>query len=449
MRVFQTAETNGLTRYPSNNQTIPNSYINTELFLLNDDLGELDLIDTRKYVSHKETPENNIFLDEIPTKISGTYTEDYNIIYIDEIIKKKLQREKFAYLQDLRNKYKILSDASLQPQTYVMRNKTLDSMKKVHLEILQIETGEKLKIYEDKVKEIITEYKKYKGNVKTVFFGIEEEKYEEMNDDLKNRIFLIDSYLDIASDYIQIDIVRINDRPTDICIGCGISLAKVATNEEGTIRCPNPECLAEHNVIILAKSAKDGSRINTNNTADDESIDNFLRAFIRYQGLQPDYPDQTLYNELDEYFCRHDRPIGEEIRKLPLNNKGRRGDTDHKMLWNALSQIGRSEYYEDANLIGHIYWGWTLHNIMHLKERIIDKYNKTQKVFYQISPEERGRNSSLGTQYRLWRHLQLEGHDCEKDEFKIAENSESLRTHNKLWRLMCEYANDPEIYYIP
>ena len=119
------------------------------------------------------------------------------------------------------------------------------------------------------------------------------------------------------------------------------------------------------------------------------------------------------------------------------------------MLWTAISEIGHSAYYEDANLIGHLYWGWTLPNVMHHKETIISHYNKTQKVFYQIPPEERCRNSSLGTQYRLWRHLQLVGHECYMDEFKIAGNSESIRNHNRLWKLMCEGCNDPTINYNP
>lgn len=419
--------------------------------LLEDNFGELDLVDARKYMPRSNNNnDNDIILEDIPTKISGTYNEDYNIIYVDEIIRKKLRQEKFNYLQGLKMRYKSLETVSMQPQTYVMRERTLESMKKLSNEIGQIESGEKLQIYESKVKDILIEYRKFNGRVKTIVFDIDdEEKYEELDDDLRYRVSLIDQYLEIASEYIQIDIIRVNNRPADICNGCGISLAKVATNEEGTIRCPNFDCQTEHNVIILAKLAKDGSRINTNNTNDDESIDNFLRAFTRYQGLQPDRPDDSLYDDLDAYFSRHDRPAGAEIRLLPLNSRGRRGDTDHKMLWNALSQIGGSEYYEDANLIGHIYWGWTLPNVMHLKERITDKYNKTQKVFYHIPPEERGRNSSLGTQYRLWRHLQLEGHDCYMDEFKIAENPESLRTHNKLWRLMCEGTNDPDIHYIP
>jgi hypothetical protein len=198
----------------------------------------------------------------------------------------------------------------------------------------------------------------------------------------------------------------------------------------------------------MTKLAKDGSRINPNNSVDDDSIDNFLKAFTRYQGLQSDCPNEKLYEELDEYFRRQNLPLGHEIRQLPLNERGRRGNTNHLMLWTALSAIERSAYYEDSNLIGHIYWGWTLPDVNQYRERIITHYNKTQKVFYEIPPEQRGRSSSLGTQYRLWRHLQLVGHDCRMDEFRIATNEDSLRTHDYLWRLMCEGADDPDIYYI-
>lgn len=429
-----------------------NSYNNNVIFgqLLEDNLGELELVDARQYMPRMGNVKENTIIEDIPTKISGTYNEDYNILYVDEIIRKKLRQEKFNYVTGLQLKYKNLIELSKKPQTYVMREKTLESIKKLEEDINQIESGEKLNIYDSKVKNILVEYRKFNGRVKTVIFDMnDEEKYEEMDDDLRYRAHLIENFLEIASEYIQIDITKINNKPADICNGCGMSLAKVATNEAGTIRCPNLDCQTEHNVIILAKLAKDGSRINTNNSTDDESIDNFLRAFTRYQGLQPEQPDNSLYKELDAYFARYDRPPGHEIRKLSLNSRGRRGDTDHKMLLDALSQTGRSEYYEDVNLIGHLYWGWTLPKVMHLRERIIDKYNKTQKVFYQIPPDQRERTSSLGTQYRLWRHLQLEGHECYMDEFKIAENSESLRTHNKLWKLMCDGTNDPDIRYIP
>ena len=418
--------------------------------LLEDNIGELDIVDTRKFSKKALNTQDSYVIEELPNKITGTFNEDYNIIYVDEIIRKKLKQEKFTHVRSLKIRLKTLGNMSMQPQTYLMRKRTLDNIKKIEQEISQIESGERLRMYNARVKDILTEYRKYTGKVKTVIFDVEEqEEYHEMDDDVRRRIGLIDQFLDIASEYIQIEVIRMNNRPSDVCTGCGTSLAKVATNENGTIRCPNEECQTEHNVIIMTKLAKDGSRINTSGNADDESIDNFLRALTRFQGLQQDRPDDSLYDELDAYFARHDRPSGSQIRELPLNERGRRGDTNHKMLWNALSQIGRSEYYEDANLIGHIYWGWTLPDVSQYKEKIILHYNETQKGFHQIPPEERGRNSSPGTQYRLWRHLQLVRYECYMDEFKIAENPESLRTHNRLWRLMCESTDNPEIHYIP
>lgn len=410
--------------------------------LLYDD-NTMDIIDTRTCVASQVSSIEEI----IPEKITGTYTEDYNITYIDEIIRKKIKQEKFKHTKDLRLQYEKLRNLSLQPQTHIMRQKTLTSMEKLNTEIEEITSGKKLQTYDTKVCTILQEYKKFSGKIKTLVFNIEEPStFTELDTQAKQRIHLITRYLDIASDYIQIDVIRIVNRPTDVCDGCGISLNRIVSSDEGSIRCP--ECFTEHSAVILTKLPKDSARINTSGSADDESIENFLRAFNRYQGFQSEQPDPSLYLKLDEYFIRHGRREGNYIKTLSLTSRGRRGDTDHQMLWTALSDIGESKHYEDANLIGHIYWGWTLPNVMHYKDVIIMHYTKTQKVFYQIPIEERCRSSSLGTQFRLWRHLQLVGHECYKDEFKIAGNSESIRTHNKLWKLMCEGCNDPSIYYI-
>ena len=172
------------------------------------------------------------------------------------------------------------------------------------------------------------------------------------------------------------------------------------------------------------------------------------KAFDRYQGFQSDPPDDSLYTILDNYFIQLGRPSGKEIKEMELDERGRRGDTTHKMLLAALSHLGYPNYYEDVNLIGHKYWGWTLPDVSMYKEKIISHYVMTQNVFLQIPKEERDRQSSLGTQYRLWRHLQLVGHECYSDEFKIAENVDSLHKHNRLWKYMCEKCNNPEIYYI-
>lgn len=411
-----------------------------DIFILDDNLYELGIHETQK--------NKQMAIEQLPDRITGTFNEDYNILYIDDIIQKKLAQEKITEIPRLKLRYKQLETSIKQPQTYILRTSSLDEMDNITNEIRDIETGVKLQEYNESVKDIIMQYKQYKGLVKTIIFDVDDKEKDNGNfDEIRERIVLIDKYLDIAKKYIDIDVVRVNGHCEDSCLGCNSSLTKDAINENGILRCL--VCQAEYSVMILSKLSKDGTHISNNGNLDDESIDNFLRGFVRYQGLQSrEHLNDALFSELDNYFIQHGRPTGDEIKHLPLNNRGRRGDTTHKMLWTALSYIGRSELYEDTNLIGHLYWGWTIHNLMHHKERIISDYTKTQKVFYQIPPEERGRTSSLGTQFRLWRHLQLIGHECYQDEFKIAENSESMRTHNRLWKLMCEGANDPNIYYI-
>ena len=417
-----------------------------EFYILDDGIGDIKLIDTRgmasgtNFIAHKQ--------EKLPTKITGTYDEDYNILYIDDVIRKTLKQEKYDKLENLQKQLFYRQSLLENPQKAGAKKIINDSIELLKRQINDIKTGERLKIYHSRVDNILSEYKKYRGKVKTVIFDNDtnEPTQQTIDNDVLNRLGLIEKYLQIASDYIEVNIIRNTQKSEDICNGCGASMVDVATNEDGTQRCPI--CQTEHNVIIMVKLAKDGVRINSSSSTDDESVENFKKALTRYQGLQSDVPDESIYDELDAYFKLHGCPTGAHIRQLPLNEHGRRGDTNHRMLWDALSKIGRSEHYEDTNYIGHRYWGWVLPDVQGLQERIIDKYHKTQKEYFKIPPEIRDRTSSLGTQYRLWRLLQLENHDRPRGEFRIAENQESFRTHDRLWKIMCDNCPDDDIYYI-
>lgn len=401
------------------------------------------IIDTRKKIGGKSS---EIVIEDIPELISGSYTQDYDIRHIDRIIKKKLEQSKYTEVPKLKSKLEVLKLRTTGPQRIVQRKCDMEEIAKVEKEISDINSGAIYDEYVEATTDLIEEYKKLIGTIERVKFSDLKEDYVEPDEVVKARIGVIDRYIDIANKYIEIDIVRVQNRPADMCIGCNFRLKDYAPNEDGLIICP--QCGTEHANVITAKMPKDGNRINSTAVVEDESIDNFLRAFTRYQGLQSDRPDPELYDELDEYFVANGRLRGKEVREMPLDEYGRRGDTNHRMLLSALSKIRRPEYYEHVNLIGHLYWGWTLPDVMQYRETIIDHYNKTQKVFYQIPPHERERTSSIGTQWRLFRHLQLVGHKCYIDEFKIAENSDSLNVHAKLWKLMCDGCDDPNIYYI-
>jgi hypothetical protein len=180
---------------------------------------------------------------------------------------------------------------------------------------------------------------------------------------------------------------------------CGHSLQDVKINQEGTLRCI--QCQTDHQVILNKPTSFD-SKMNFFNI--DTDMQNFIKAISKYEGLQ-DRPPAILYEKLDNYFKERGMPSSEEVKKMPLNDRDKRGHTSRDLLINALSAIKYSDYYEDCNLIGSIYWDWPIPNLTKIRDKTLRHYSITQKCFYKINV--RCRISSLGTQFRLLKHLQI------------------------------------------
>lgn len=389
----------------------------------------------------KKREEKNFSQEE---NINSTYQEDYDIFYLHNIVRSRLNHEKTRvnfYQKELR----ALKNKISPHQNYAERKKSINEINELNQIINYISSGDRLRSYLEKAEPILKKYNSCKKDNEILTFGQVYTPVPISKEEFNIRLNSIEEMVTLCKKYINVEVNRIIHSSTECC-GCGSDMEEVAPNDVGLKTCPN--CGVQCDSIIINKLAKDGSRIISVSAGDDESIENFLRAFMRYQGLQIDQPHPSLYQELDEYFIQRGLPTGEEIRAKPLDEFGRRGGTNHKMLWNVLSSIKRAEYYDDTNLIGSVYWGWELPKIMHLKDKIIEHYNLTQKVFHNIPPENRKRSSSLGTQFRLWKHLQLLNHKCYMAEFKIAEDPDSLNTHYDLWKSMCDGANSAEIYFI-
>jgi hypothetical protein len=153
---------------------------------------------------------------------------------------------------------------------------------------------------------------------------------------------------------------------------------------------------------------------------------------------------KKMFHDLDVYFDRKHVPSRETVIKQPLNENGTRGKTSRNMLLTALSETGYSDYYVDCSLIGVLYWKWTAPDVSDLEDKIMDHYDKTQKVF--LSLENIDRDSSPNIQFRLFRHLQLVGHPCVAEDFKIVKTQEILENLENLWYIMCMGAGLP---YLP
>lgn len=375
---------------------------------------------------------------EIPPVITAVYQDDFNILEVHEIILRKLIREKTHKLYDLRKKRDLELLKTKNPQTVVERKSSLAIITQLEKEIDKLTTDFYINSYHQRVHTLISTYRDLGMIPKVVSFKSTKNipSFPEESQTNKNlRHLVISKYLEIARDYIQINVIREFPAETK-CKGCDSSINNIIIDESGLQYCP--VCRIETEIIAQTPFYRDTNRVNTSLRNNYEDRDNFSKAIKRYQGKQPNRLPHSLPSILDDYFTSYGLPTGEEVKKLPLDSRGRRGKTNKEMMYKALYDTGYASYYEDVNLICHLYWGWSLPDISHLEDAIIEDYDRSQRVYEFIKKD---RKSCLNTQYRLFRHLQLRGYDCHLDDFKIVKTREILEYHEDTWKKICEHLN--------
>ena len=295
-------------------------------------------------------------------------------------------------------------------------------------------------IYENKIntqhiKEVITHRLKMLGDSENLNIFLEKEiKFSEIYDKYKSKD-ASELYLDFCSKYILIE--RIKNISTEFkCKGCGVNLEDLNEEREGFLVCDICNCINSY--LIPNQYVRD---IEKHMFYIDEDTNNFIKILDKFEGKTNLILDKSFFDKLDDYFLEIGGIKGEEVRKIPINSKGKKDGTSRKMLWSALEKIGYSQYYDETSYITNLYWGWVLPDLKNYKDQILRDYQSTQNAWNIVKIEYK-RTASLGTQYRLYVHLMAVGYlYCEKEDFKIQENVESLRLHNDAWKKMCEMSN--------
>lgn len=388
---------------------------------------------------------------QIPKIIEGNYTSDYDIFYVDSVIKKKLQKDIYSIeeekMDEIRKREAIIEDRN---SNYTVKMENIHRIEQIRDEIEYITSGKKYLKYVEETKDLLEEYRLLKEKSTKILFG--EDVVEDILEDENKvkKIVVIEKYLDIARDYFPIDIVNIFNIERNKCLNCYTELKDENLTEEGLRVCPNPLCNAIYPSIVYKTGPKDSDRYYSSNN-DENSIENFNKLFLKKQGLQKLDCLEEICTELDIHCERTGLKTGEEIRNLPLDERGRRVGTSLEMLKCQLAEIGRNKNYEDAELIAQRYWGWKLPNYMHIYDKVMKIFYDTLKVFNSIPEEQRCRKSNLGNQFVLYKILQMLKEKVTADDFKIAKNRDSKELHNRLWEIMCKEAMkiNPDIRYIP
>lgn len=371
--------------------------------------------------------------DTPPDFVKGTYTNDLNINKIHDAIVLRFQHFE-STLPELYEQIHHLEILTRYP------GKTINDIKYINEDIQVI--SNKIDDYENKIsyKEYISEvepllrrYNLVASNQSKGIIVFKKMSFE--NDEVvKERLKIIKEFLDIAKNYIKLDIIhKITIRAR--CPGCNIEINNSFIDDESGL-CICPSCGYERESISHHSTYKDSQRVNIGNRNSYDDCENFRKALHRFQGKQNHHPPDKLYDQLDIYFRNINKLYRENVLKQPLTEDGRKKHTSRQMMYEALNETNNSAYYEDINLILHLYWGWALPDISNLEDRIMEDYITTQQIYNAIPNKDR--DASLNIQFRLFVHLKAVDYPCTKDDFKIQTSRDSLIFHNEMWKIMCE-----------
>lgn len=388
----------------------------------------LNFIDLHQITIHNY----NIHLDRNFPVIEKTFSENLDINELHDFLLKKFEFEKEIKSKAIFNQIKIEKEKLKFPlyriEITVIQN-DIENLEKEYNNLVQNYYLEK---YLNLTRNILEQYNLIGPKKKVISFNNTKQSKKEDLLHIKYRKLLIEKYLDLFQRFHDINIIYNHSLKT-MCQTCSLDLTKYIL-EDGIVVCPR--CNTEKTLLIHTSIISEIKYVNSKDGYEDR--ENFWKALQRFQGKQNNHIPERLFKELDEYFRSFGLPVGLEICKLELSKKGTRGNTSRGMMFKALSETNNSVFYEDVNLICHLYWGWLLPDISANEEQIMNDYDMTQEVFKKIPKDRR---SSLNAQYRLWQHLRIRGYRYPIDDFKIVKTPDILVEHDRIMKIMCDECN--------
>ena len=360
----------------------------------------------------KETNKNvNIEGDD---KLTGNY-DDIDLNQLSQVIINKLEEQFINEVQLIKDQIEKEKEKLKENLTICQKNECINKINLLIDKRNENEGNKKLIQYLDEIRSCLSAYQNITPNKKSFIV----DNSVKNNEEDKVRLLIISHFLEISKKYIPIDII-LDNKKDFFCVGCGYSLTEIDR------KCPN--CDIETNVYHDYDNYQSISPINNYN-----SRDNFIRIMYKKQGqISSDLPYNWI-EMIDDYFEKY-HPDLIKCKNVPKNR------TNRDIMYRCLKEIGYNEFYEDIDGICHIYWGWELLNFSHLEDKIIEDYDLSQKIFEMIKEE---RTSSLNAQYRIYRHLEKLGFECNPEDFKLMRTEVTLEYYERIWAEICRQLNWP------
>ncbi|SPN78871.1 Poxvirus VLTF3-like late transcription factor [Brazilian cedratvirus IHUMI] len=344
---------------------------------------------------------------ELPNNFNAVYKDDFDILSAHRFVLAKLDEK--IKKSKVADKIKTLEKELQKRQSLVDRKDRLRRIEKLRNKQQRLATIKE--DYTQETKEVLAKYKEIGSLERVLSFSSKEEKKQESDEKREYRQRLILDYLEKTRRYYQINAVWESDELK--CPGCGAEFPHEVADEFTPSACA--ECGVERKRLAKVPFSSDNVKDNINRNNYEERK-NFIKAMERFQGKQVIKNTKTLFMDLDDFFTSYGMKRGEQVRDLPVNDKGKKEGTSKPLMFKALNEKGYSHYYKNINLICHLYWGWNLPDLSDIEDKLLTDYDAFQRVYEKLKT---GRRSCLNTDYMLLILLLKQGYKCSSEDFKI------------------------------
>jgi hypothetical protein len=160
-----------------------------------------------------------------------------------------------------------------------------------------------------------------------------------------------------------------------------------------------------------------------------ESYAIFRSEILSFEGKNQAQVPRGLIPKIERYVCHYYKlPGKEEIKKLPLTDKGDRAGTSRKMIYDALNDLSLSKYSHMISKIAHKLWGSQLPTMKEHYLEILHDCVLQREVFNRLSSTY-GRKTNIGQKVILMFISKRYGYSWDEDDFRVNFSPTTLNKH--------------------
>lgn len=368
-----------------------------------------------KPVPRAQKPKNIEFVD---------MSEGYNIFYIDEKIREKMEYD-ISTVDELQNDLEILLKILSKSDNRVNDLKTKQKASMMRRRIQDLETTFLYGFYILETNNILKQYRYHAARIIKVSFCSFNDKFDENQHECNK---LEKQYISIAKKYIDIEnIEKTNEVMT--CKSC--NSIKFIVCESTLYTCEN--CGEMIEILDENPTFHDGNRVNLCSRYTYNKKGHFEDTLKEYQAKQNTSIPPYIFEDIKIWCGHHGISLDKEkIEKVGVNFLTK----DHLYMFLNEKKYPRENHYKNINLIHYKLTNVLPPNITSLEKVLLDKYDKYEETYEIVKDSER--KNSLNVWYVLFKFLEHESFKCVKEDFYILKTRSKLEEHDSVWKKICK-----------